>query len=139
VRVIDLSYREFVSKNGRHIQLLTLEMIDFEGCTIEGCLFGQQATNQRDTLRQGNIYKVSRAKVEEDTYLKHSRPHNHSNLTLKFGPDARFLPHADVPAIPYCSKNLVRLKQAQNKVCLEKVFNFVAVLLEIEPERTISK
>ena len=43
LRVVGKSYKEFVSKKGKEIQLLIIDFIDQAGWSIEGWIFGDQA------------------------------------------------------------------------------------------------
>jgi len=63
--VTDKSYREFISKHNNEVKLLRVEFIDRAGWTIEGCFFSEQAENQRDRIKVGKVYRVSRAKLED--------------------------------------------------------------------------
>ena len=65
VRVIDKSYREFTSKQGKPIILLTLEFIDRTGCIIEGTIFGPDAMQYNKSIDNGKIYRVSKGIIAE--------------------------------------------------------------------------
>ena len=59
VRLVDKSYREFISKGGAYIKLLTLQLIDRTGNTIEASVFSHKAELYNDKLREGKVYRIS--------------------------------------------------------------------------------
>ena len=66
VRIIDKTYKEFVSKKGNYTKVLTLEMIDRTGKIIEGTFFGETATVKNKSIVKEGIYKVSGGTIREN-------------------------------------------------------------------------
>ena len=80
--MIDKSFRDFLSKKNRQIQILTLEFIDRTGSLIEATCFGEQAIHLNDTIKVGVVYRVARCKIVEETFTK-AKSNKHSKYSLR--------------------------------------------------------
>ena len=65
LRVVGKNYKEFVSKKGKEINLLTIDFIDQAGWTIEGWVFGTQAEEHNRDIEEGKVYRVARTALAE--------------------------------------------------------------------------
>jgi hypothetical protein len=50
------------------IKLFTVDLIDKDGNTITGNLFGDRAFDKYSSIKNGKVYRISRGKVIEDKY-----------------------------------------------------------------------
>jgi hypothetical protein len=64
VRVVEVSYKEFRSKQGKMIKLLTLELMDRTGLKIEATLFGDEAKEEHNRIKKGGVYRIARGQIK---------------------------------------------------------------------------
>ena len=133
-----MTYREFVSKQGRPIKLLTFEFIDGHGGMIEGCCFGALACLMKKSVQKGKIYRISNAKVEKDTYSKH-KPYKYSSFQLRIHLNTNLIEAEEIIDIPECRSNFIRLYAILSNNLVNQEDNFVGIILKIKPIDKIPK
>jgi hypothetical protein len=112
------------------MKVLNLEFIDRTGYIIQGVFFGLQAEYRNADIHKGKVYRVARAHLEEDNYHKR-KTEKHSSLMIKFFKDSSIVEVQDVPEIPHCFNNWIRLSQITVESTVDEMFNVVVILLEI--------
>jgi hypothetical protein len=101
-------------------------------------MFGLQAELAEKKIQKGSVYRVSRGKLEE---LRSKKKHSQkkSPYSIKFYVDSSIVEVKDIPEIPYCSNNWIRLSQLTAEDGPDEVFNVVGILLEIGEEKVFPR
>jgi hypothetical protein len=138
VRIVDTIYREFISKKGKLIKLLTLELIDREGSMISALYFGDGAKAKLSLLQVGNIYRIRKGKIAEDNYNK-CKKEKESKFCIYIANETDFSLLDDDVDIPYCPNNWLRLSQMAQSTNHHEIYNLIAILADIQPPKELLK
>ena len=135
-KVTNLSYREFLSKLGKWTKVLTLELIDEDGCTISASFFGQLAFDRQKQFTIGQTYQISRGKVKEETYNRSSK---NSKFSLLLSKDTTVQPVANAAISSVEDSDWLRLSELGQAIDSEQPSNFVGIVIEVQSPRELPK
>lgn len=89
VKIVKKTYKDFMSKQGKQTKLMSLELMDKAGMIICAAMFGEDALKYYNTLKQGEMYLITRGKIREDDY-QHNKSKMHSKYSILLTLDSEF-------------------------------------------------
>lgn len=138
MRLLDKSYREFTSRSGKEIRLLTMQLIDRSATKLEAVMFGEEATELAGRLAANEVYRMAKGQIKEHAYA-HTLPQGYSNLSIVFGRNSQVVRVREVREIPRNGRQEVRIRELPTYMDEEKPLDVVGVLLEIHEEKETVK
>jgi hypothetical protein len=115
-----------------------MTLIDRTGMKIEGVMFGDNAKEFHDRIKQGHIYRVSRGQMREENYNQ-SKGKDCSRFNIIFSNSSVFIPVKEISSIPRANQSDITIDDIVSENNFDKIYNFTAILLDIGEERNIEK
>ena len=130
VRVINLAYKEFKSKQGKLIKLLTLELVDRTGIKIEATLFGDEAKQEYQRMKKGYVYRIAKGQIKEHFYSQ-TLGDGCSKLNIVLFKDSEIVEVKDMLEIPASTETALTLHQVLSDRNYERYYDILVMLLRV--------